>query len=181
MVVLHRWLKKHLPEKKTINNNSSLRVINNYLRQSNVWSLNCSSIARGTAIGLFCAFIPLPLQMLIAAFLSILFRANLPIATVMTWITNPLTFIPINYLIYRIGKIILGEPAVAVTSFSWQFKSFSLFGSSLFSMSSQFGKAYLVGLPFVAIGVATLGYFIVRVTWYLNDLISKQRQKKSIQ
>jgi uncharacterized protein (DUF2062 family) len=178
--VLKRWLKKNLPDKKSIINNLSPRVISNYLGQSNVWCFNCNSIARGTAIGLFCAFIPLSLQMLIAAFLSILFRGNLPVATIMTWVTNPLTFIPINYLIYIVGKIILGESSVAVPSISLQFKSFSLFGSSLFSITSQFGKAYLVGLPFVAIGVAVLGYFIVRLTWYLNGVISRYRKKKNI-
>ena len=176
--MLRAWLKKHLPNKKTVNNNSSINSMHNYLCHSNVWHLNGSSISRGTAIGLFVAFIPLPLQMLIAAFMAVVFRANLPIAVVMTWITNPFTFIPLNYSIYWVGKKVLSEPVndLIFPVFSWRLGNVSLFWHSLFAQISQFGKAYFVGLPIVAIGVSTSGYLVVRILWYFTILLSKRKK-----
>lgn len=173
--MLRKWLKQHLPGEKTINNSFS----KNFLRHPNVWCLNSFSVSMGAAVGLFVAFIPFPMQMLIAALLAILFRANLPVAVVMTWITNPFTFVPINYFIFWVGKKILGESAVNSTApaFSWHFENLSQFWSSLFIQFSQLGKAYFVGLPIVAIGVAVLGYIIVRIVWHLRVSTEKKRRR----
>ena len=162
--MLRKWLKKHLPGKNSIHNDSSMSLFNRYLPHPYLWRLNCTGISRGTVIGLFVAFIPLPFQMIIAAFLSLLCRANLPIALALTWITNPFTFVPINYFIYWVGKKILGESVENMTV-----------------SASQLGKAYFIGLPVVAIGAATLGYFIIRLVWYLSVIFSKhsRRKKKS--
>lgn len=180
MIVLRNWLKKYLPNKKTIINHSSMNALNNYFRHPKIWSLTCSSASRGMAVGLFVAFIPLPLQMIIAALLAILIRANLPIAVVMTWITNPFTFVPINYFIYWVGKKVLGASVtdISVTAFTWRFESWSLFWSSLITQASQLGKAYFVGLPIVSIGMAALGYLIVRIAWYFSVSLSKYWQRK---
>src|SRR5579862_8691996 len=65
---------------------------------------NRESIARGVAIGLFVAILPiLPFQSLLAILLTILLRANLPIAFFISWISNPFTIAPIAYFNYYIG------------------------------------------------------------------------------
>ena len=45
--------------------------------------------------------------MILAAFLSITFAANLPLAVILTWITNPFTYIPIVYFAIKIGGIFI--------------------------------------------------------------------------
>ena len=83
--------------------------------QPNLWHINKKSVSRGFAIGAFCAFLPIPGQMILAAFLSITFAANIPISLVLTWITNPITFTPIFYFAYKIGKIIFdGRKAIGI-------------------------------------------------------------------
>lgn len=164
--MLKKWIKDHLPDKKTIGNHSSLGWLRNYLiRHPSLWYFNRYSIARGVAIGLFAAFIPLPMQMLIAVSLSIIFRANVPIAVVMTWVSNPFTFVPFNYAIYFIGAWILGEKVENTTThISW---------------ISQFGKAYFVGLPVVAISLAVIGYFVVIIFWFVGRYFKLQKNKNT--
>ena len=61
-------------------------------------------VADGLAIGLVVAFLPLPaLQMSTALFFTWIFRKNHWVAMLATWVTNPLTFIPVNLLSYWIG------------------------------------------------------------------------------
>ena len=65
-----------------------------------------SLVARGTAVGLFWAFIPMPFQMVPAMLCCWLMRANLPIALVWVWLTNPITLPPIILLEFAIGRLI---------------------------------------------------------------------------
>ena len=63
-------------------------------------------VARGTAVGLFWAFIPMPFQMVPAMLCCWLIRANLPIALIWVWLTNPITLPPIILLEFAIGRAI---------------------------------------------------------------------------
>ncbi len=74
-----------------------------------MWLLHRRSVSGACFIGLFCAFLPLPIgQMLIAALLAVVARCNLPIAVSLVWISNPLTFAPIYYFAYKLGSWLLG-------------------------------------------------------------------------
>lgn len=179
--MLRRWLKNHLPNRKLTNNYSSLGRLRVYLRHPNLWYLNRSSISRGVAIGLFAAFIPLPLQMLMAAILAIFFRANVPIAVVMTWASNPFTFVSINYFIYMVGTWVLGKKVenIGTQEFTWKVDSIHALGSSFTAWFSQFSKAYFVGLPITALGIAAVGYLIVLLLWRGNGHSKSRKIRKN--
>lgn len=149
--MLRKWFKKYWPQREYIIGHRSMKVLRRYLSDAVIWQFNRESVSRGAAIGLFAAFIPLPFQMLIAGFFSILFKANLPVAVASTWVSNPVTFVPLNYLIYWVGaKVLAGSVA----------------------------KAYFVGLPILAIGTACAGYFIVQTIWLLRDSLVKKFKKR---
>lgn len=179
--MLRKWLRNHLPNRKNIRNHSSASIFHYYLLHSNVWHLNCTSVSRGTAIGLFIAFIPIPFQMLLAGFFAVLFRANLPIAIAMTWITNPFTFIPINYFIYWVGSKVLGKsvPKFTLPTLTGHFENASQFWTSFLKQAILLGKSYFVGLPIVAIGVSILGYLTVRIIWYATETFSNHARKNN--
>lgn len=177
--MLVKWVKKYFPDKTSLKDQPALRRVRNYLKHPNLWSINCASLARGVSIGLLVAFIPLPFQMLIAAVLSILFRAYLPIAIVLTWITNPLTFIPINFFVYQVGSRVMGK----VNGFhmvvpDWHFNSLYEFWMSFKAWISHLSVTYLVGLPVVAISAAVIGYFAVLIFWRAGTLFINHRNKK---
>ena len=49
------------------------------------------------AIGLFVAMLPIPGHTPLALILGLLLRANLPVALLVIWIANPLTYAPVSY------------------------------------------------------------------------------------
>src|SRR5919106_4245879 len=65
------------------------------------WSLNRRSVTRAFALGLFIAFVPLPIHVILGAALALALRLNVPAAIVGTFITNPLTLVPIYWAAYR--------------------------------------------------------------------------------
>ena len=66
-----KFLRKYLPDPMRIQEHKHLRMFGQRLADPNLWHLNRRSIAGGTAIGLFCAMLPMPFQMLPAAALAI--------------------------------------------------------------------------------------------------------------
>lgn len=70
-------------------------------------------IARGIAIGVFLAMTPtVGIQMVSIAVLCTIFRGNRLGGVTMAWISNPLTIVPIYWLDYVIGSMILRTPIV---------------------------------------------------------------------
>jgi uncharacterized protein (DUF2062 family) len=73
---------------------------------------SAEAIGRGAALGLFIAFTPtIGFQVLLAAALAPLVRANVPAAVAMVWVTNPATIGPAFALTYRVGCLVLGGPS----------------------------------------------------------------------
>ena len=64
-------------------------------------------IALGIALGVFIAFTPtVGFQIVIAASIATLMKANRTAAIIMVWITNPLTIPPIYTATYRVGTLL---------------------------------------------------------------------------
>lgn len=103
-------LKRLMPKQEHVMDNKSMQLISDWLHKANVWHFNRRYASRAVLIGVFCAFIPLPMQMLIAAIICIFVKANLPLSIVCVWITNPLTIAPIFYSTYRLGAFMLDVP-----------------------------------------------------------------------
>lgn len=67
------------------------------------------SIALGVSLGLFLGMLPIMgVQMVLAAFIATLIKANRLAAIVPVWISNPATFIPLYGFNYWIGKVLTG-------------------------------------------------------------------------
>ncbi|MFC4995182.1 DUF2062 domain-containing protein [Rubritalea tangerina] len=67
------------------------------------WKPCRATVANGLSIGLFCAMLPIPLQMLVAALGCLRARGNVPVALAACWITNPLTQLPIMVIQQQFG------------------------------------------------------------------------------
>ena len=65
--------------------------------------------ARGIGVGVFCGCFPFfGLQSLMGVCLASLLKGNHLLAVLGTWISNPLTYIPLYWLNYKIGSFFLG-------------------------------------------------------------------------
>ena len=74
---------------------------------SQFFSFAPDAVRRGLAVGLFWAMMPMPFQMAPATLFCWLARANLPLALVCVWISNPLTYAPIFLLQFQVGRRLL--------------------------------------------------------------------------
>lgn len=123
----------------------------------NLWHLNRRSVSLAFAVGLFCAFMPIPFQMVLAGLVAIMLRVNLPIAVVMVWVSNPFTIPPLFYFAYKIGTLALGMEPLHF--------SFELSLHWLGSMIGEIWAPLLLGCFIVGSISALLGYFIVLNVW----------------
>ena len=85
-----------------------------------------SRIARGVAIGVFIAWLPLlGLQMLLVLGLSFIFRANKVVGLPIVWISNPFTLGPIYYPSYLLGSAMLKLHPVNIEDLEHRFAAVS--------------------------------------------------------
>jgi len=87
-----RWLAKHSPTREELARSRWMRPFTRVLR-SEYWRFTRRSVPRGVAVGMWVgifALIP-GVQIIGSALLSVPFRANIPIAAAMTFLTNPFT------------------------------------------------------------------------------------------
>ena len=150
-------LKRFIPTPAHLRQIKSLEILGEWIYQPNLWHINRHSSSTAFFVGFFCAFIPLPSQMIIAAFMSIWLRCNLPLAVALCWITNPLTMPPIFFLAYKVGAVVMGvEPQSVHFQLSWEWLTHGLLA---------IWQPFLLGCLLCGVFFGCLGYFVVSVLW----------------
>jgi uncharacterized protein len=178
-MMIRKWLRKILPKSHTLKKDKQISWIGAALHHPNIWHLNRYSVSKGVAIGLLTAFIPLPIQMLAAVLLAIFFKGNLPIAVALTWITNPVTFVPINYFIYKVGQLVTYDSAVYVVTYDFEIqgKTLTEIVSYFFKWVQGLSKSFLVGLIIVACSSSFLGYWLIRLVWRIGTVLQWRKRQ----
>lgn len=119
--------------------------------------LNRHSVSGAFFIGLFCAFLPIPGQTVLASLMALWLRCNLPISILLIWVSNPITAPPMMILLYKFGQLILGnEPALLAFEFTWSW--FIEQGPSVYLPIALGGL--IAGLIF-----GGLGYVSIQLLW----------------
>jgi len=161
-------IKRYTPDPGVLKEHKHLRHLGDLLHDENLWHLNRRSVSGGVAAGLFWALIPIPLQMLAAAFTAVVFRINLPIAVVLVWVTNPITMPAIFYISYMVGTWLLGTPAD-----SGEFQmSLEWIGAEL----SAIWKPLYLGGFILGVVLGVLGYSVMRLYWRWH-VINRYRKR----
>ncbi|WP_447955704.1 DUF2062 domain-containing protein [Vreelandella sp. EE7] len=105
-----RFLQRYMPKPDTLRRQRSLRFMAPLIADPGLWLLTRRSVANAFSVGLFCAMLPIPLQMMVAALGARIGRCNLALSVSLVWITNPLTMPVIFYFNYRVGTFLMGAP-----------------------------------------------------------------------
>lgn len=106
-----RLIKQLLPATKALAEHRYLRPFGALIHDANLWHLNRYSISVAAFVGVFFAFMPLPMQSLLAAGAAIIVRCNLPMSVILIWISNPVTMPPMFFASYKLGAWLMGvEP-----------------------------------------------------------------------
>lgn len=128
-----RQLKKFLPTHEKIKKQKYLKIFGNFLNKREIWSLNRKKVVVGVLIGIFVSFLPMPFQMVLSAFLAIIFSANLAISVVLVFISNPITMPPLFYLEYELGNLILKPEVIIEFNFDSMYDNFDQIAISLWT------------------------------------------------
>jgi uncharacterized protein (DUF2062 family) len=145
-------LRKYLPTVKEIQQYRYLHIFGDSLKQQELWTFNRQSTAKGVAIGIFCAFLPMPFEMVPAIFLAALMRGNLPFAVAGIWISNPVTWIPLYTPCYLLGASIL------------QIEPVGLHQITIFQLGWHYVALWL-GCLIVGITLSVSAHFIISFVW----------------
>ena len=175
-----KFFRKYLPTHAAILRNRWIAQFGNLLKHPNLWHLNRRSVAGGFAAGLFAGLIPGPLQMIGGTMLAIIFRVNLPVAVFTTFYTNPITIVPLYVIAYKIGRLFAhGNGAyTAPPPFSLE-QGWHAWFTDLFSWLASLGKPLMIGVPLLALLLATVGYFAVDLGWRSYTVITwRARQRR---
>ncbi len=168
---MKKIFKDLLPQVHQVKSHPKLQFFGERLHDPNLWHLNRRSLAGAMAVGLFVAFIPIPMQMLLAAILSMRFRVNLPLSVSLVWITNPITAPPLFYFAYQLGAILLDMPTQQI--------EFRLSIEWLFHTIGRFWQPLLLGAFILSTLSALTGYLLINMLWRLQvNLLWRNRREK---
>ena len=110
--------------RKTLKNTTKSEKLKAFIKKAKIppeyLATNRKMISRGVFLGIFIAFIPMPMQMAAVLLFVPLFRFNVPIALAMCWLSNPFTMPPMYYMEYLTGSFFLGvEPEPVELTLDW--------------------------------------------------------------
>jgi uncharacterized protein (DUF2062 family) len=170
---LFKKLQKRMPGKGELSTEWYLRPFNAMLHDPALWSVHRRGVTKAVAIGLFFAMLPIVGQMALAALIALWMRVNLPVAVASTWVSNPVTFVPIYYPAYKLGASILGmphrQPGNAPISMDW-----------LLGELASVWKPLFLGCGIAAVVASTLGFLVLNLSWRYTSLYRfKHRRRPS--
>lgn len=144
-----------MPTVKEIQQYRYLHIFGDSLKQPELWAFNRQSTAKGIAAGIFCAFLPMPFEIVPAIFIAAMIGGNLPFAIAGIWISNPVTWVPLYTPCYLLGAKIMGISTVALTEITM----------------FEFGLHYValwLGCLIIGITLSISAHFLISFMWRLQ-------------
>lgn len=138
--------------------------------EPNLFHLNRHSVSVAFFVGIFCAFVPLPGQTILAILLALWFRCNMPISVALIWISNPLTIAPIFFLTFEFGRWLLNSPPMDFSiHFNWDWFN---------NQGKAFIAPLIVGSLVSGLIFGAIGYFTMHQLWRWQVVRTWESRKK---
>jgi uncharacterized protein (DUF2062 family) len=156
---------RHAPTRDEMLKSRWLKPFGQRIRHSELWRFTRRSVPRGVAIGLFVGiFLMVPgVQVVGAALLSAPFRANIPIAAAMTFLSNPATTPFFILAALGVGNRMGFHADLA--AFQELASTHASVGRWLAWLFSDAAPSMVSGLLVISIAVALAGYIVSLVGW----------------
>jgi len=166
-------IRKNTPTREGMAQNKYLAPIAHRFLSPELWRFTRRSVPRGVALGLFAAFI-IPIgQIFLSAFLALPARANVPLAALVTFVTNPFTLPFWLVIANRIGELALRWDATAPAIAS------AKAGSGTWALLVdvyQVAGATVVGYLVLSFVTPIVGY--VLSGWVWRAVVSRKRARR---
>jgi uncharacterized protein (DUF2062 family) len=156
---------KNAPNREELAKSRWLKPFGARVLHSEFWRFTRRSVPRGVAAGLFVGvFLLVPgIQIVGAALMSIPFRANIPVAAAMTFLTNPATTPFLLMASIWVGNR-LGFHA-DLASFQALYARGASVGEWFGWLFSDAAPALVSGLLIIALVSGAVGYFASMLVW----------------
>ncbi|MEM7703488.1 MAG: DUF2062 domain-containing protein [Pseudomonadota bacterium] len=162
-----------MPSREAMAKNKYLRPIAHRFLSPELWRFTRRSVPRGVALGLFAGFIIPVGQIFLAAFLALPARANVPLAALVTFITNPFTFPFWIVVANQVGELTLNLDEDFGAAAGEELSSGALVWLvDLFELAGVTAFGFLV----LAVVSSTLGYFLSG--WIWRYMVGRKRAKR---
>ena len=106
-----KFLSKYVPDPEELHARLHgkwyMRPFDFLLHDPALWHIGRRGTCRALALGAFICCLPVPGHMVLAVLGALYFRINMPVAVAAVWINNPLTFGPIYFVGYELGRLLL--------------------------------------------------------------------------
>lgn len=166
--------RRYMPSREAMAQNKYLRPIAHRFLSPELWRFTRRSVPRGVALGLFAAFIIPVGQIFLAAFLALPARANVPLAALVTFVTNPFTFPFWAVVANQVGELTLNIDDTVGAAANTELES----GGSLAWLVDLFEVAGVTVFGFIVLAVVTsaLGYLVSGAIW--RFMVARKRAKR---
>lgn len=155
------WARRTMPTREAM---ARSRWVPGSALERSLWRFTRRSVPRGVALGMLVGILIPVAQIVFAAILCLPVRANVPVAALVTFITNPFTTPLIWAFSYQVGAALLRLDAASgigpidhllqVTD-GWTFLEW---------LTSE-GRVLALGLVVVAVVAAAVGYLMASFGW----------------
>jgi uncharacterized protein (DUF2062 family) len=154
-------LKKIVPAPHTLRGRWPVRLCGERIADPQLWTLHRRAVTTAFGVGCAISFVPLPIHLLLAVIVALLWRINLPVIYGTTWvIANPFSLVPLYYFAYRVGVAVLHVPRQHfrfVPDWRW-------FQHALVPVWQPF----VVGCLVCAVAGGVLGWAALELVWRWN-------------
>lgn len=172
---LATWLKARVPDREKLAENRFLRPFANHVLRSDLWRFTRRSVPRGVALGLFVAILIPFAHSFVAAVTAVFIRANVPVAIVTTFSSNPLTWVIIFPTAFEIGRFLLHIDAMTnIQPISETMQTTQT--DHLLQQLTGAGIETALGLFVLACTVSAVGYFVSGLIW--RTLVARKRRAR---
>ncbi|MBU6267514.1 MAG: DUF2062 domain-containing protein [Sphingomonadales bacterium] len=175
MISLANWARTHFPTRDGLERNRWVRPFAHRVLRPDLWRFNRRSVPRAIALGIFVGVLIPFAHSVIAAFMAVAVRANVPVAIGSTWISNPVTWVLMWPAAYKIGGFLLRIDAV--TKVQPITNAMHATGSDhLLTRLTGAGIATAFGLFVEATVLASIGYLVAAMFWRAR--VARQRRAR---
>lgn len=153
-----------MPTREQMERNRWIRPFSHRVLRSELWRFTRRSVPRGVALGMLVGIIVPFAQILFAALLSMSVRANVPVAALTTFITNPFTTPLLWMAAYKVGSWLLHVDAMTmVAPVNAAIEHTELRDALQWLTGATLVTAF--GLVLIAIVASALSYVVTGFAW----------------
>ena len=166
-----RFFRKFAVKRHHVGDSWVLAPFQHLLHDSRLWGIRRRTVAPAFALGLFVAYMPFPGHIMMAALSALALRINIPVAIVTSFVSNPLTMVPMYSFAYLLGSTILGLQADAIEfelSLDWVTHTFV-----------QIWQAMMLVCLLLGVASALIGFVVVDLLWRSNVRDYKSRKRNA--